>query len=254
MERLGYSVTRHAYGINTAFEAEYGMGGRVVAYNAEYDALPAIGHACGHNLVAVSSIAAFIATAELIREYNLEGRVRLVGTPAEESGGGKIDLIEASAYKDVDACLMGHPASFSYGPVGTDGLAAGTSLALQSVTVDFKGKAAHAGAAPWEGRNALDAVVAAYVNISLLRQQITPTQRVHGVIKHGGDIPNVVPDMARVEYSVRAETAAELAALCGRVSDCFNGAAQATGCAVDIKWFATISFNPCPPLSLPLPS
>ena len=96
--------------------------------------------------------------------------------------------------------------------------------------------------------------MAAYVNISLLRQQITPTQRVHGVIKHGGDIPNVVPDMARVEYSVRAETAAELAALCGRVSDCFNGAAQATGCAIDMKWFAAISFNPCPPLSLPLPS
>jgi len=108
MNKLGHNVTRHAYGLDTSFEVEFGQGGALVIFNAEYDALPGLGHACGHNLIATCSIAAFLATVELLRS-GLEGRVRLLGTPAEENGGGKIRLIKAGAYDGADACLMAHP-------------------------------------------------------------------------------------------------------------------------------------------------
>lgn len=206
VESLGYQVTRHAYGLDTSFEASYGSEGRLIVFNAEYDALPSIGHACGHNLIATSSIAAFIATAEALRTSNIPGRVRLLGTPAEESGGGKIKLIKAGAYHGVDACLMAHPGpsemrrmSANAG-AAVDGVSAHRSLARKQVKVDFFGKNAHAGLNPWDGTNALDAVVASYVNISLLRQQIPSTARIHGVIRQGGKEPNIIPDSASLEY------------------------------------------------------
>ncbi|KAJ5714108.1 uncharacterized protein N7483_011289 [Penicillium malachiteum] len=242
----GYKVQRKAYGVETALEVEYtfGNGGRVVVFNAEYDALPGIGHACGHNLIATSSIAAFIATCEAMKaqadSLSVSGfTVRLLGTPAEESGGGKVKLIDNGAYKDVDACLMVHPIPMSPGNPSLLSMATvieGGYLANDKVQVTFTGKPAHAAAAPWEGINALDAVVSAYVNISMLRQQILPTQKVHGVIKNGGDRPNIIPMSATVDYYIRSPNKKTLKPLTERVIKCFEAAATATGCKVDFEW------------------
>jgi amidohydrolase len=242
----GYAVRRKAYGINTALEVEYtyGSGGRVIAFNAEYDALPGIGHACGHNLIATSSIAAFIATCEAMKvqaeSHSVSGfTVRLLGTPAEESGGGKVKLIDAGAYKDIDACLMVHPVPMAPGSPDLLSMATvveGGFLANDKVKVTFTGKPAHAAAAPWEGINALDAVVSAYVNISMLRQQILPTQKIHGVIVNGGDRPNVIPMSATVDYYIRSPTIKTLKPLTEKVIKCFEAAATATGCKVEFDW------------------
>lgn len=240
VERLGYVTKRHAYGLDTSFTAESGEGGRLVVFNAEYDALPGIGHACGHNLIATSSIAAFLLTAELLKNSPTPGRVRLLGTPAEESGGGKIKLIKAGAYIGVDACLMAHPGPSEMRNMGAkgnvDGVSATTSLARKQVTVTFRGQNAHAGLAPWEGKNALDAVVASYVNISLLRQQVPPTARIHGVIRQGGAEPNIIPNSAVLEYFIRDDSAASVKDLANRVEKCFQAGALATGCIVECIW------------------
>jgi amidohydrolase len=234
MQRLGYHVKRHAYGIETSFEVEFGKGGKLIVFNAEYDALPGLGHACGHNLIATSSIAAFIATAETIREGKLSGRVRLLGTPAEEGGGGKVRLIKAGAYEGVDACLMGHPTG-RLSPADSDnidGVSAAKTSARRQLKVSFTGESAHAGNTPWHGKNALDAVVSSYVNISLLRQQIQPTERIHGVIRNGGSEPNIIPDSTELEYYLRAAGVDQVKDLSNRVEACFEAGATATGCKV----------------------
>ncbi|RMZ84259.1 hypothetical protein DV738_g807, partial [Chaetothyriales sp. CBS 135597] len=234
LEKLGYQVKRHTYGLETSFEVESGHGGKLVVFNAEYDALPGIGHACGHNLIATSSIAAFIATAEALRSTGAEGRVRLLGTPAEEGGGGKIRLIEAGAYTGVDACLMAHPMGF-LGP-GVDGISAGRTIACRQVAVTFKGVNAHAGISPWKGKNALDALVASYNNISLLRQQIPPTARVHGVVRQGGAEPNIIPDTTSLDYLLRDTTFSQVEDLTKKVQACFDAGALATGCQCHCDW------------------
>ncbi|KAL2803129.1 hypothetical protein BJX63DRAFT_412971 [Aspergillus granulosus] len=240
----GYTIRQHAYGLETAFEIElkHGTGdGRIVAFNAEYDALPGMGHACGHNLIATSSIAAFISTCETMRAVckDTSFTARLLGTPAEESGGGKICLLDAGAYKDVDACLMVHPMPMAQSHPQLLSIATaptGGYLANDKIKVTFTGKPAHAAVAPWEGINALDAVVAAYVNISLLRQQMLPSQKVHGVIVNGGDRPNVIPMSASVDYYIRSPTVKTLKPLTEKVVKCFESAATATGCKVDFEW------------------
>ncbi|KAH7245289.1 hypothetical protein BKA59DRAFT_454358 [Fusarium tricinctum] len=234
MQRLGYHVKRSAYSIETSFEVEFGKGGRLIVFNAEYDALPGLGHACGHNLIATSSIAAFIATAETIRKGKLSGRVRLLGTPAEEGGGGKVRLIKAGAYEGVDACLMGHPTG-RLSPADSDnidGVSAAKTSARRQLKVSFTGESAHAGNTPWHGKNALDAVVSSYVNISLLRQQIQPTERIHGVIRNGGSEPNIIPDSTELEYYLRAAGVDQVKDLSHRVEACFEAGATATGCKV----------------------
>ncbi|KAJ5893932.1 hypothetical protein N7495_005623 [Penicillium taxi] len=242
----GYKVHRKAYGLETALEVDFtfGSGGRVVAFNAEYDALPGIGHACGHNLIATSSIAAFIATCETLKasaqsSYIPGFTVRLLGTPAEEGGGGKVKLLDAGAYKDVDTCLMVHPVPIAPDMpelVSMSSVTDGGFLATDQVRVTFIGKPAHAAAAPWEGINALDAVVSAYVNISMLRQQILPTQRIHGVIANGGDRANIIPMSATVNYVTRSTTVETLKPLTEKVVKCFEAAATATGCKVEFEW------------------
>ncbi|KAJ6111365.1 hypothetical protein N7523_007426, partial [Penicillium sp. IBT 18751x] len=239
----GYRVKRQVYGIETALEVSYtqGNGGRVVAFNAEYDALPGMGHACGHNLIATSSIAAFMATCEAMSALysdDIGFTARLLGTPAEEGGGGKLHLIDAGAYKDVDACFMVHPFPVLSGAPDllSSSSCTGQYLANDKVSVTFTGKPAHASAAPWEGINALDAVVAAYVNISMLRQQILPTQKIHGVVLRGGERPNVIPASTTVEYYIRSETVSTLKPLTQRVLNCFEAAATATGCTVEYEW------------------
>ncbi|KAJ5886005.1 uncharacterized protein N7473_008679 [Penicillium subrubescens] len=245
----GYTVKRSAYGIKTAFEITYtlGKGGRTIVYNAEYDSLPGIGHACGHNLIATSSIASFLATCETMKTLypdtnsspdSIGYTVRLLGTPAEEGGGGKLLLINGGAYKNVDAAFMVHPFPVLSGAPDllSSSSCSGMYLANNKVAVTFTGKPAHASAAPWEGVNALDAVVAAYVNISMLRQQILPTQKIHGVVLRGGERPNVIPASTTVEYYIRSETVGTLGPLTERVLRCFEAAAQATGCTLEYKW------------------
>lgn len=209
----------------------------MVTFNAEYDALPGIGHACGHNLIATGSIAAFLGVVTVMKKYPISGRVRLLGTPAEENGGGKIKLIEAGAYKDVDACLMTHPIAKSiFGKMGKErGISYGTCVANGKFRATFTGKPAHAGGAPYKGINALDAAVLAYNGVSMLRQQIKPDQRIQGIILEGGESPNVITPLSILDYNVRGSTLKETRDLQERVVKCFEGAAIATGCKVEFE-------------------
>ncbi|KAL4777919.1 hypothetical protein BJX76DRAFT_344624 [Aspergillus varians] len=243
---LGFSVTPHAHGLETSFVAEYGSGGCVVAFNAEYDALPEIGHACGHNLIAMMSIASFLGLAEALKTYKIPGRVRLIGTPAEEGGGGKLKIIDAGGFKDVDACLMTHP-----GPPdachGFTGDACMPTLANHKTSVRFLGKTAHAAVAPWEGVNALDAAMLSYTGISALRQQIHPVNRVHCVISEGGERPNIIPGTAALNCYVRSPTLQSANDLLTKVRRCFDGAAIQTGCESEfqmINTYADLRPNP----------
>ena len=232
----GMSLTRHAFGLETSFLAEYGKGGRVVTFNVEYDALPGIGHACGHNLIATGSIAAFLGVVAVMSQNpDVPGRVRALGTPAEEGGGGKIKLIDAGAYDDVDACLMTHPMAAPMFPPTPRGIAYGTSVASAKFGATFTGKPAHAAAAPWEGNNALDAAVLAYTGLGLLRQQVRDGQRIQVVILEGGKAPGIITERAVLDMNVRAKTMIEARELQGRAEKCFEGAAAATGCTVEFK-------------------
>jgi amidohydrolase len=229
---LNFEVTPRAYGLDTAFSAEYGTGGRLIIYNAEYDALPGIGHACGHNLIASAAFASFLGVAAALKRSGRPGRVRLLGTPAEEGGGGKLKLLAAGAYKGADASLMVHPGPGHKlsGPIR--GVSYVRMLANVKMRVYFTGKEAHAAIAPWDGVNALDAVCLSYNAIAMLRQQIRPYERIHGVFRSAGDRPNVTPANCCVEYYVRSDTRAHAQRLWERVEKCFEGAAIATGCEV----------------------
>ena len=226
LEAEGLTVTRSARGIATAFEARAGSTGPTVAVMCEYDALPGIGHACGHNVIAASGLGAGLAAAALAEE--LGGRVLVLGTPAEEGGGGKVLLADAGALDDVAAALMVHPADAD--------LAAMDVIAVQEVVATYRGEAAHAAAFPHRGRNALDACVLGYMNVAALRQHIRPTERIHGVITDGGDKANIVPNFARAEWMVRSETLTMLARLQERFVACIEAGAQAAGCEVEIAW------------------
>jgi amidohydrolase len=234
-----YQVTRHAYGMDTSFKVEFGSGGRLVIFNAEYDAIPGLKHACGHNLIATGSIAAFIMTCEYLRKSASKEtyRVQLLGTPAEEDGGGKIVLLNAGAYEGVDACLMAHPVPvIDQAPEIDGGAAPGGYMARAHVQVTFSGKPAQAAARAWDGINALDAAVAAYLNVSLLRQQLPPDQRINGIILNGGQRANVVPELTSMEYYMRAPSMGSLKKLQTAAIGCFEAACKSTGCRVDFKW------------------
>ncbi|KAI5783639.1 hypothetical protein EDC01DRAFT_663916 [Geopyxis carbonaria] len=242
-ESLGgdYKVVRGAYSIPTSFSVNVGTGGRLVVFNAEYDALPRMSadrqspaHACGHNLIASASITAFICAWEALKARKAKGRLRLLGTPAEESGGGKVRLIKAGAYSGVDACLMVHPSPKFEDRPEVDVVALTSTLASQALTATFTGKSAHAGLAPWRGINALDAAVNAYVSVSTLRQQLEPSNRVCGIIKEGGRAPNIVPDHAVLQYSIRGPTRDKLTEVYEKIALCCEAGASASGCRVDI--------------------
>src|ERR671918_454068 len=221
LEEEGLGVTRSARGMDTAFEAHAGSTGPTVAVLCEYDALPGIGHACGHNVIAAAGLGAGLAE-------ELGGRVAVVGSPAEEGGGGKLHLIDAGAFKGVDAALMVHPADAD--------LAAMDVIAVHEVVVTYTGEAAHAAAFPHRGRNALDAAVLGYVNVAALRQHIAPGERIHSIISHGGDKPNIVPARAQSEWMVRSPTLAGLDRLKQRFVACLEAGAEAAGCEIDIRW------------------
>ncbi|HSJ34766.1 MAG TPA: M20 family metallopeptidase [Acidimicrobiia bacterium] len=221
----GFEVEYPAYGLETAFAARLGSGDRHVAICAEYDALPGVGHACGHNIIATAALGAGVALAPLVDQLGI--RLTVLGTPAEEKFGGKIDLIEAGAFEGVDAAMMVHPS--------TADVVDPRVIAVAHLDIHYRGKAAHASAFPQQGINALDAAVQAYVNISTLRQHIYPTDKLHGIIADGGDAPNVIPEYTRSSWYVRAEDRSRLDDLLPRVLACFEAAATATGCELEVE-------------------
>jgi amidohydrolase len=220
----GFHVEHGVAGLDTAFVAEAGSGPLTVAICAEYDALPQMGHACGHNVIAAAAVGAGRALAEVADDLGIT--VRVVGTPAEEGGGGKIHLLEHGVFADVHAAMMVHPA-----PYEATGM---PCLARQKLQVSYRGRAAHASGYPHLGINAADAFTVAQVSIGLLRQHITGGDRIHGVVTRAGEVPNVIPDRAEGTWYVRAPDLDRLAELEPRVERCFEAGALATGAELDI--------------------
>ncbi|MER5968149.1 M20 family metallopeptidase [Streptomyces sp. NPDC002055] len=220
----GFAVTAPAHGLDTAFRAEAGSGPVTVAVVCEYDALPGLGHACGHNLIAAAGVGAALALAPYADELGLT--VRVLGTPAEERGAGKALLLADGAFDGVDAAMMVHPCPFE--------MAEFRSFALGTLDVAFTGRTAHPSLNPHEGRNAADALTVAQVAVGLLRQQLPPHWRVHGVTTSAGTAPNAIPDRATASYEIRALAAEDLQELRDRVEACFRAGALATGCEVTL--------------------
>jgi amidohydrolase len=222
----GFRIDKGACELPTAFLARAGSCALHVAICAEYDALPEIGHACGHNIIAASAVGAGIAAASVADEIGLT--VSVIGTPGEEAGdaGGKILMLERGAFSDVHAAMMVHPAPF-------DNLTP-SIIAASMFEVQYTGREAHASAYPQQGINAADALTIAQTAIGLLRQHIRPTDRIHGITTHGGDAPNVIPARTTARYIVRGQTLAELEELRPRVYRCFEAGALATGSTMNI--------------------
>ncbi|MEA2716308.1 MAG: hypothetical protein QOI99_625 [Actinomycetota bacterium] len=229
LEAEGFAVERGALGLETAFVgrppgADGGDGPRV-AVLCEYDALPGMGHACGHNIIAAAGLGAALAAAVVAVEAG--GRLDVIGTPAEEGGGGKVILGERGAFDGVDAALAIHPA-------GVD-LVQPEVIAIATYEVEYFGRAAHAAAAPEKGRNALDAAVLGYSAVAALRQHMASTDRVHGVFLEAGEKPNIVPDHTVAQWYVRSASAASLHGLKARVLACLEAGAAAAGCTMEVR-------------------
>ena len=225
LEAGGLSVERGVCGMPTAFSASAGSGPLTVAICAEYDALPDIGHACGHNVIAAAAVGAGLALAEVAEDVGL--RVLVIGTPAEEGGGGKVTLLDRGAFDGANAAMMVHPWP-------TERLSA-TCLAVSHFGVSYRGREAHASAAPFEGVNAGDAMTVAQVAIGLLRQHLRPGDQVHGVVHQAGRAANIVPASANGRFMCRARTLADLEILEPRVRACFDAGALATGAEVSYE-------------------
>ena len=235
LEKAGIAVQRGVYGLPTAFEGRLGSGDTpCVALLAEYDALPEMGHACGHNIIAAASVGAALALRELERDGPndvLPGQIRILGTPAEERGAGKERMARAGAFQEVDVAMMIHPSGVN--------LISMPSIAVAEVEVRYRGEAAHAAVMPHRGINALDALVLAYQSIGALRQHIQVTEKVHGIITDGGQAPNVVPERSAGVFYARASDKAALEALKRRVEGCFRAGAEATGAELEFEWEET---------------
>lgn len=227
VERFGLTARPGVHSLETAFETSFNGGeGPTVALLAEYDALPGIGHACGHNLIATAALGAALGLQAV--RGRLPGTVRLIGTPAEERGGGKELMARAGAFDGVDAALMIHPAGVN--------LTTMPCICVAEVRVVYHGRAAHASAMPHRGINALDGLLLAYQAISNLRQHIRDRERIHGIVTEGGQAPNIVPDRAAGEFYVRAANERDLAALKPRVQACFEAGARGAGCELEVDW------------------
>ncbi|MBI5827285.1 MAG: M20 family metallopeptidase [Deltaproteobacteria bacterium] len=225
----GFSVEAGVAGMDTAFSAVSGSGRPVIALLAEMDALPGIGHGCGHNIAGVASIGAGAALSAVLNRHLLPGKGTLLvlGTPAEELGRGKIEMIKAGVFNTVDAAMMVHGSSRR--------TVVKHFLGLIRLNFTFRGRSSHASAYPEEGINALDAVIQTFNAISALRQQLRSDVRVHGIITEGGKAPNIIPELARAGFYVRANDLKELESVKKRVTDCAQGAAIATGCALEVE-------------------
>ncbi|MGB7859259.1 MAG: M20 family metallopeptidase [Acidimicrobiia bacterium] len=220
----GFEVTYPAYGLETAFEATAGKAGPRVVICCEYDALPEVGQACGHNIIATAAVGAGAAIAGMADDLGI--RVTVLGTPAEEGGGGKVALIDAGAFEGAAASMMIHP--------GPDSTLDPSFQARESFTVEYFGKDSHAAFAPQLGVNALDGFVQAYMNVATLRQHILPDDRIHCIIDHGGDASNIIPSHTKSSWGVRSATNERLQELVPRVMACFEAAATATGCRLEV--------------------
>ena len=228
LERHGFAVERGIAGMETAFRATRGSGELHLALMAEYDALPEVGHACGHNLIAASAVGAGIALAAVADELDLT--IEVLGTPAEEGGGGKVLMIDAGLFDRVHAAMMAHPWSF-------DRLSS-ACLAVDHFDVEFSGRTAHASAAPDQGVNAADAMVIAQVAMGLLRQQLAPGDQIHGIVTLGGEAANVIPAKVTGRFMCRSTSISALDALRPRVDACFQAGALATGCELVVTELA----------------
>ena len=230
LEDEGLDVVRSAFDLATAFIARAGRVGPHIAVICEYDALPEIGHACGHNVIAAAGLGAGLAVASLADE--LGGRVSVIGTPAEEGGGGKCFLLERGAFDGIGAAMMVHPANHE--------LIYMSAIAVEQLEVTYTGQSAHASASPHKGRNALDGAVLGYMNVAALRQHIRPDERIHGIFTRAGDKPNIVPHEAAAEWYVRSPKLDSLADLRERVLACLEAGATAAGVDVECRCKAPI--------------
>ncbi len=226
LEENGFSIERGICELPTAFRASYGKGKPAIALLAEYDALPSLGHACGHNLICTIAVGAGIASKPAIDQFG--GSILVIGTPAEESFGGKVIMANKGAFNNLDIAMMVHP--------GTSDTATTHALACQTLGVEFWGKAAHAAARPEAGINALEALLQSFAAINSLRQHIKSTARIHGIITKGGEAPNIVPAYSAGTFMVRAEDDTYLDELKEKVLNCFMAASTATGARLQYKW------------------
>ena len=227
LKKYGFDVTAGYLEIPTAFRAEYRSGkpGPVIAYMAEYDALPGIGHGCGHNILGAVSSGAGILLSCLVDEIG--GAVVVFGTPAEETNGAKVIMAERGAFHDIAIAMMAHPYSGH--------IKSGSSLAMVALQFEFRGKTSHAASAPEKGINALDGVINTFNNINALRQQVKSDARIHGIVKEGGKAANIIPDYCVAQFYVRAATKTYLLELTERVKNCARGAALASGTELTIS-------------------
>jgi amidohydrolase len=226
LEDSGFHVERGIAGLATAFRATYGQRSPRIALLAEYDALPKIGHGCGHNIIAASTVGAAVASKSIIDQ--LGGSVVVLGTPAEEVFGGKIDMVKAGIFKEIDVAMIVHP--------DVRNMPTEEALACSSLEVEFFGRPAHAAAQPHRGINALDAMILAFTSINSLRQHIRGDARIHGIITDGGEAPNIVPAHSAAVFLVRALDNGYLAELKEKVLNCFTGASVASGARLEYRW------------------
>jgi amidohydrolase len=228
LEQNGFSVERGISGLPTAFRARYGSGKPEIAILAEYDALPEVGHGCGHNLIAASAIGAGVTSKTAVDRFG--GSVLVFGTPAEELGGraGKITMVDEGAFDTIDAAMMVHPSWIDVASIN--------NKSLESLTVEFHGRSAHAGAMPQSGVNALEAMITAFNAINSLRQRLTHQGAIHGIITAGGKAANMIPDYSAAEFMIRSEDDAMLDELKELVLQCFRGAAAARGAELTYRW------------------
>ncbi len=233
LKEQGFAIKTKVGDLPTAFRAEYGRGRPVIAFLAEYDALPKVGHACGHNIIATAAVGAAVALRPAVDEWG--GQAVVMGTPAEELYGGKAILAERGAFSGMDVAMIVHP--------GVRNKVQAYALACIGLDVEYFGRASHAAAAPEEGINALEAMVMAYTAINSLRQHVREKARVHGVITDGGEAANIVPAHSAASFLVRADDEEYLEFLQERVLECFKGAAQTTGARLVHRW-ADVKYRP----------
>jgi len=229
LENKGFHVEKGVGGLPTAFKAVYGSGGPVIALLAEYDALPELGHACGHNIIAASAIGAAVVSKCVVDNYG--GTIAVIGTPAEELFGGKTIMVKAGLFEQVDAAMIVHP--------GVRNMATIEALACIGLDIEFFGKAAHAAAHPEQGVNALEAMILAFNAVNSLRQHIKDKARIHGIIARGGEAANIVPAYSAAKLLVRALDNVYLDELKEKVLNCFAGASLATGARLEHNWAET---------------
>lgn len=235
LEANGFAVQRRVASLETAFVATSGRGKPAVAFLAEYDALPKLGHACGHNLIAAWALGAGLALRCALPD--LEGTIKVIGTPAEEGGGGKVSMVDAGVFRGLDAAIMMHPRDATY--------LDRPALAVTPYTVEFFGKSAHASACPEEGVNALDAVLQVFFSVNALRQSLKQGSRIHGAITHGGEAPNVIPDYAAAKFMVRAAEQRYHEEIRRRFLNIVEAAALATGARSKVTEALTYQTKAC---------